>query len=430
MQNEHTSHQRVDDHRRPWTLINTRGITMVRRQPFRRKKPPYFSDASTSFCSSKQRIKKKHPPSRRSFDFEIMSVNQLSSPVITSYTAFESPPANLCIASRTDEVFGRRRRRTSLMQIVSQINATTFELVEPVINSDKRWSFIVRGQPNAIAHNKAAVPRPIHPLRHSSRVAHCAGRRYCSENRVRCSVKRNVVRFCDRPQEWRRVAATLKYIVGSRVVLATPDAVKCESDREASWFSFVFGFSTPHCIGTFLLFIVSCKSYFVWRHCTHRTTRPLFVLERGTVLERELDTGARSKKRSKVIHEPDGDSTEETGFNSHTEDQSFGAFDSTSSRRFGFLASSMSKVRGPRKRDGGANKTRRTTNCIPYKRIYVLIGQKNINLEVIKQSSAAIKFLQRFPKANHKSYNARPPCASNGPTALISPTHLVVDWDI
>ncbi|GBP16974.1 hypothetical protein EVAR_101989_1 [Eumeta japonica] len=42
----------------------------------------------------------------------------------------------------TDVVFGRRRKRTSLSQIVSQISATTFELVNSVINSGKGWSFI------------------------------------------------------------------------------------------------------------------------------------------------------------------------------------------------------------------------------------------------------------------------------------------------
>ncbi|GBP35275.1 Zinc finger BED domain-containing protein 5 [Eumeta japonica] len=37
----------------------------------------------------------------------------------------------------TNLVFGRHRRRTPLTQIVSQISATTFELVKPVINSGK-----------------------------------------------------------------------------------------------------------------------------------------------------------------------------------------------------------------------------------------------------------------------------------------------------
>ncbi|GBP36724.1 hypothetical protein EVAR_24727_1 [Eumeta japonica] len=36
-----------------------------------------------------------------------------------------------------DVVFGRRRRRTSFAHIVSQISATVFELVNPVINSSK-----------------------------------------------------------------------------------------------------------------------------------------------------------------------------------------------------------------------------------------------------------------------------------------------------
>ncbi|GBP78773.1 Facilitated trehalose transporter Tret1 [Eumeta japonica] len=41
----------------------------------------------------------------------------------------------------TDAVFDRYRRRTSLTQIVSHIIATMLELVKPVINSSKRWSF-------------------------------------------------------------------------------------------------------------------------------------------------------------------------------------------------------------------------------------------------------------------------------------------------
>ncbi|GBP55508.1 hypothetical protein EVAR_36231_1 [Eumeta japonica] len=36
-----------------------------------------------------------------------------------------------------DGVFGRRRRRSSLMLIVSQASATAFVLVKPVVNSDK-----------------------------------------------------------------------------------------------------------------------------------------------------------------------------------------------------------------------------------------------------------------------------------------------------
>ncbi|GBP30893.1 hypothetical protein EVAR_28531_1 [Eumeta japonica] len=46
----------------------------------------------------------------------------------------------------TDVVFGRRRRRTSLAKTVGQISATTFELVKPVMNGDKGWSFIVKDQ--------------------------------------------------------------------------------------------------------------------------------------------------------------------------------------------------------------------------------------------------------------------------------------------
>ncbi|GBP45104.1 hypothetical protein EVAR_33209_1 [Eumeta japonica] len=50
----------------------------------------------------------------------------------------------------TDIVFGRRRTRTSLAQIVSQISAITFEIVKSVINSAKRWSFIIKGQPKSV----------------------------------------------------------------------------------------------------------------------------------------------------------------------------------------------------------------------------------------------------------------------------------------
>ncbi|GBP33814.1 hypothetical protein EVAR_25415_1 [Eumeta japonica] len=87
-----------------------------------------------------------------------------------SYAAFESPPANLLhhfaapinmteflsfgqIISlcqephSTDVLVGRRHRRTTLTQIVNvnYISATTFELVEPVMNSGKGWSFIMKG---------------------------------------------------------------------------------------------------------------------------------------------------------------------------------------------------------------------------------------------------------------------------------------------
>ncbi|GBP52194.1 hypothetical protein EVAR_87579_1 [Eumeta japonica] len=41
----------------------------------------------------------------------------------------------------TDVVFGYRRRRTSLTQIVSQINLATFRLVKPVTNSSAGWTF-------------------------------------------------------------------------------------------------------------------------------------------------------------------------------------------------------------------------------------------------------------------------------------------------
>ncbi|GBP36520.1 hypothetical protein EVAR_8353_1 [Eumeta japonica] len=40
------------------------------------------------------------------------------------------------------------RRRTSLTQIVNQNSATTFEFVQPVINSGKGLDFNMKGQPN------------------------------------------------------------------------------------------------------------------------------------------------------------------------------------------------------------------------------------------------------------------------------------------
>ncbi|GBP84628.1 hypothetical protein EVAR_65553_1 [Eumeta japonica] len=46
----------------------------------------------------------------------------------------------------TDVLFGRRRRKNSLTEIVSQISVITFELVKPVINSSNGWSFIMIGQ--------------------------------------------------------------------------------------------------------------------------------------------------------------------------------------------------------------------------------------------------------------------------------------------
>ncbi|GBP73381.1 hypothetical protein EVAR_60615_1 [Eumeta japonica] len=58
---------------------------------------------------------------------------------------------NLCHKPHnTDVAFGRRRRRTPLTQIVNQISAATFELVKPVINSGKRWSFIIKSQTNRV----------------------------------------------------------------------------------------------------------------------------------------------------------------------------------------------------------------------------------------------------------------------------------------
>ncbi|GBP34300.1 hypothetical protein EVAR_13439_1 [Eumeta japonica] len=50
-------------------------------------------------------------------------------------------PTSLCHEPHsTNVVFGRRRRRTSLTETVSKIGATTFELVKPVVNSDKDGS--------------------------------------------------------------------------------------------------------------------------------------------------------------------------------------------------------------------------------------------------------------------------------------------------
>ncbi|GBP20310.1 hypothetical protein EVAR_10571_1 [Eumeta japonica] len=42
-------------------------------------------------------------------------------------------------------IFDRRHRRTSLTLIISQSDATTFELVKPIINSGEGWSFIMKG---------------------------------------------------------------------------------------------------------------------------------------------------------------------------------------------------------------------------------------------------------------------------------------------
>ncbi|GBP22989.1 hypothetical protein EVAR_15663_1 [Eumeta japonica] len=50
----------------------------------------------------------------------------------------------------TDVIFGRRRRMMSLAQTISQISATTFKLVESVVNSDKGWSFIMKDRLNII----------------------------------------------------------------------------------------------------------------------------------------------------------------------------------------------------------------------------------------------------------------------------------------
>ncbi|GBP50508.1 hypothetical protein EVAR_25205_1 [Eumeta japonica] len=50
----------------------------------------------------------------------------------------------------TGVVVGRRRRRTSFTQTVSEISVTTFELVKPVIGSGQGWSFIMKGQPNSL----------------------------------------------------------------------------------------------------------------------------------------------------------------------------------------------------------------------------------------------------------------------------------------
>ncbi|GBP39964.1 hypothetical protein EVAR_39192_1 [Eumeta japonica] len=56
-----------------------------------------------------------------------------------------------------DVVFGRRHRRMFLTQVVSQISATTFELLKTVINSDKGCSFIMIGQLNAKRDASVAV---------------------------------------------------------------------------------------------------------------------------------------------------------------------------------------------------------------------------------------------------------------------------------
>ncbi|GBP28507.1 hypothetical protein EVAR_22970_1 [Eumeta japonica] len=50
----------------------------------------------------------------------------------------------------TDVVFGRRRRRTSHTQIVSQIRVTTFEFVKPVTNSGKKWRFFMKDLPKSL----------------------------------------------------------------------------------------------------------------------------------------------------------------------------------------------------------------------------------------------------------------------------------------
>ncbi|GBP82834.1 hypothetical protein EVAR_34497_1 [Eumeta japonica] len=38
------------------------------------------------------------------------------------------------------------KKRTSFAQIVSQISATTFKIVKPVVNSGEGWSFVMKGQ--------------------------------------------------------------------------------------------------------------------------------------------------------------------------------------------------------------------------------------------------------------------------------------------
>ncbi|GBP29411.1 hypothetical protein EVAR_22023_1 [Eumeta japonica] len=52
-----------------------------------------------------------------------------------------------CFSLYYEVVFGRRHKRTSLTQIVSQITANTFKLVKPVTNSGREWNFFVKGQP-------------------------------------------------------------------------------------------------------------------------------------------------------------------------------------------------------------------------------------------------------------------------------------------
>ncbi|GBP58240.1 hypothetical protein EVAR_40745_1 [Eumeta japonica] len=53
---------------------------------------------------------------------------------------------------RTDGVFGRRRRRMSVNQIVSQISVTTFELVK---HTYEEWQGLElhRERPNELCHN-------------------------------------------------------------------------------------------------------------------------------------------------------------------------------------------------------------------------------------------------------------------------------------
>ncbi|GBP81882.1 hypothetical protein EVAR_55082_1 [Eumeta japonica] len=49
--------------------------------------------------------------------------------------------------SRTALMLSSICRKTSLTHTVTQISATTFELVKPFRNSSKGWTFITKGQP-------------------------------------------------------------------------------------------------------------------------------------------------------------------------------------------------------------------------------------------------------------------------------------------
>ncbi|GBP28231.1 hypothetical protein EVAR_19079_1 [Eumeta japonica] len=56
----------------------------------------------------------------------------------------------------TDVVFPGSHRRTFLTQIVNHFSANTFELVKPVMNSIKGWSFITKDRSNFSFRGRAA----------------------------------------------------------------------------------------------------------------------------------------------------------------------------------------------------------------------------------------------------------------------------------